>query len=118
MMNHSVYGKEERMWAMILHLSAFIGFLIPLGNVLGPLIIWLIKREESAFIDRHGKEALNFGITVTIYSAISSILIIVFIGVLLLGALIIFWVIYVIIAAVKANEGHDFVFPLTFRFIK
>lgn len=42
-------GKEERMWAMIVHLSAFLGFVVPFGNVLGPLIVWLIKREEGAF---------------------------------------------------------------------
>lgn len=117
-MDHHLYGKEERMWAMIAHLSAFIGFVIPLGNVLGPLIIWLVKREGSAFIDSHGKEALNFGISVTIYSAIATLLIILSIGVLLLGALLLFWVIYVFIAAVKANEGKAYRYPFTFRFIK
>ncbi|MED1918227.1 DUF4870 domain-containing protein [Bacillus thuringiensis] len=111
-------GKEERMWAMIVHLSAFLCFIVPFGNVLGPLIVWLIKREEGAFFYQHGKEALNFSISVTIYAAISSLLIIIFIGALLLGALFIFWAIFVIIAAVKANEGKEFRYPLTLRFIK
>ncbi|QRG70676.1 DUF4870 domain-containing protein [Brevibacillus choshinensis] len=116
-MNH-LYTKEERMWAMIVHLSALIGFIIPLGNVLGPLIIWLVKKETSSFVDTHGKEALNFSITVTIYAAISYLLLIVFIGALLLIALFLFWAVFLIMAAVKANEGGDFRYPLTFRFIK
>ncbi|MED1794223.1 DUF4870 domain-containing protein [Brevibacillus nitrificans] len=117
MMNQQ-YGKEERMWAMIVHLSALVGFIIPLGNVLGPLIIWLIKKDTSPFINTHGKEALNFSITVTIYAAISYLLLIVFIGALLLIALFLFWAIFLIMAAVKANEGNDFRYPLTFRFVK
>lgn len=116
-MNH-LYGKEERMWAMIAHLSALIGFLIPLGNVLGPLIVWLIKKDTSPFVDTHGKEALNFGITITIYAAVSYLLLIIFIGALLLIALFLFWVVFLIMAAVKANEGSEFRYPLTFRFVK
>lgn len=116
-MNH-LYEKEERMWAVIVHLSALIGFMIPLGNVLGPLVVWLVKKEASPFVDRHGKEALNFSITVTIYAAISYLLIIVFIGALLLIALFLFWMVFLIMAAVKANEGNEFRYPLTLRFVK
>ncbi|MFD2371149.1 DUF4870 domain-containing protein [Brevibacillus sp. GCM10020057] len=116
-MNH-LYEKEERMWAMIAHLSALIGFMIPLGNVLGPLIIWLFKKETSPFVDRHGKEALNFGITITIYAAVSYLLLIVFIGALLLFALFVFWMVFLILGAVKANEGSEFRYPLTIRFVK
>jgi len=117
-MMNTLSGKEERMWAMIVHLSALIGFFIPLGNVLGPLIIWLWKREEGAYFDAHGKEALNFNISVTIYAAISSLLLIVFIGALLLVALFLFWIIFIILAAVRINEGKVFQYPLIFRFIK
>ena len=116
-MNHLV-GKDERMWAMIAHLSVLIGFLIPFGNVLGPLLVWLFKREEGPFFEEHGKEALNFSISVTIYAAISSILLIVFIGVILLTALFFFWIVFVVIAAVRANEGKTYRYPLTLRFIK
>jgi uncharacterized Tic20 family protein len=106
------------MWGMIVHLSALLGFIIPFGNVLGPLIIWLMKRELSPFVDTHGKEALNFSITVTIYAAISYLLLIVFIGALFLIALFLFWAVFLIMAAVKANEGSEFRYPLTFRFVK
>ncbi|GEB31114.1 putative Tic20 family protein [Brevibacillus sp. 1238] len=116
-MNH-LSGKDERMWAMIVHLSALAGFLIPFGNVLGPLVIWLVKREEGEFFQEHGKEALNFGISITIYAAISGLLLIVFIGAILLTALFIFWIVFVVIAAVRANEGKSYRYPLTLRFVK
>ncbi|KZE47342.1 orotate phosphoribosyltransferase [Brevibacillus parabrevis] len=116
-MNH-LSGKDERMWAMIVHLSALVGFLIPFGNVLGPLVIWLIKREEGEFFQEHGKEALNFGISITIYAAVSGLLLIVFIGAILLTALFIFWIVFVVIAAIRANEGKPYRYPLTLRFVK
>jgi uncharacterized Tic20 family protein len=116
-MNQERPGKQERMWAMAAHLAAFAGLVIPLGNVLGPLIVWLIKREEGAFVDSQGKEALNFAISVTIYGAIGMLLIFLFIGVLLLFALFVFWVVAVIMAAVSANDGIPYRYPLTLRFI-
>jgi uncharacterized Tic20 family protein len=116
-MNQERPGKQERMWAVAAHLSAFAGFVIPLGNVLGPLIVWLLKREEGAFVDSQGKEALNFGISVTIYGAISTLLIFLFVGVLLLFALFVFWVVVVIMAAIRANDGLPYRYPLTLRCI-
>lgn len=117
-MEQSVPSKQEKMWAMIAHLSAFVGFIIPLGNVLGPLIIWLIKSEEGPFVEQQGKEALNFGISVTLYALISYILVFVLIGFLLLLGLVIFWVVVVIIASIRTNEGRGYRYPLTIRFIK
>jgi uncharacterized Tic20 family protein len=117
-MNPDQPAKQERTWAMIAHLAAFAGFLIPLGNVLGPLVVWLIKREEGPFVDQQGKEALNFGISITLYAAIGYLLIFVLIGVLVLSALFVFWVVAVILAAVRANDGRSFRYPLTFRWIK
>lgn len=111
-------GKEERTWGMIAHLSALSGFVIPFGNILGPLIIWLIKREEMPFVNQQGKEALNFGISMTIYAAISYILVFVLVGILLLIGLGLFWIVVVIIAAVRANEGKPYRYPLNIRFIK
>jgi len=103
---------------MLCHLSAFAGYFIPFGHILGPLLVWLLKREESAFIDAHGKEALNFQISVTIYAVISAILILVVIGFLLLPILLVFEIIVVIIAAVRANNGLEYRYPVTIRFIK
>ncbi len=110
--------KQERTWGMLCHLSAFGIFLFPaLGNILGPLIIWLIKKDESPFVDNQGKESLNFQISFTIYCLISSILIFVVIGIILLIALGIAFFILVIIASIKANEGEEYRYPLTLRLI-
>jgi uncharacterized Tic20 family protein len=110
--------KDERTWGMIAHLSALSGFIIPIGNILGPLVIWLIKREEMPFVNEQGKEALNFGISVTIYAVISWLLMFVLIGFLLFVVVGIFWVVVVIIAAIRASEGKSYRYPLNIRFIK
>jgi uncharacterized Tic20 family protein len=112
-------SREERMWGMLAHLSAFAGLLIPfLGHVLGPLVIWLIKRETMPFVNDQGKEALNFQITATIAFAIAGVLVFVAIGFLLLPLIAIADIIMTIIAAVKANEGVVYRYPLTLRLIK
>jgi uncharacterized protein len=111
--------QDERTWGTIAHLAAFAGFFIPIaGNVIGPLVVWLIKREQSAFIDSQAKEALNFNITVLIAGCASALLIVVFIGFLLLGALAIFWLAMTIIAAIKASEGVAYRYPFTLRLVK
>ncbi len=111
-------NKEERNWAMGCHLASFAGFLIPFGNIIGPLVIWLIKKEEFPMVDEHGKEALNFQITVALIGIVCALLILVFIGLLLLPALAIYWIIFTIIAALKANEGESYQYPFTLRLIK
>jgi uncharacterized Tic20 family protein len=77
-------SKEEQNWAMFCHLAALSGFIIPLGNILGPLILWLIKKDTMPLVDQHGKEALNFQITVLFAFIISAVLTLVLIGFLLM----------------------------------
>jgi uncharacterized protein len=113
-----VGGSDERMWGMLCHLSTFAGYLVPFGNILGPLVVWLVKKDEYAFVDDQGKEALNFQISITIYSLVSGILILALIGIPLLIAVIIFSVVMTVIAAIKANEGEYYRYPLTIRFVK
>lgn len=104
---------------MLCHLLAFCGLLgVPFGNILGPLVIWLIKREESPFVDACGKEALNFQISMTIYTLIAGLLILAAVGLVLLPAIIIVNVIFTIIASIRASEGKIYQYPLTIRFIK
>src|ERR1700722_11705272 len=94
---------DERTWGMLAHLSAFSCFLIPpLGVVVGPLIVWLIKRDQSAFVADQGKEALNFNLSVFLALIACGVLVFVFIGILLGVALFIFWMTMTIIAAIKA----------------
>jgi uncharacterized protein len=111
-------NRDENMWAMFCHLSALTGFIIPFGNVIGPLVIWLIKKDEFALVNDQGKEALNFQISMTIYLIVSAILIIILIGIVLLIGLAIFDIIVTIVAIVKANEGVAYRYPMCIRFIK
>lgn len=110
-------NRDERMWAMFCHLSGLAGFVFPFGNIIAPLIIWLIKKEEYEFVNDQGKEALNFQISMTIYIIASIILIIIVIGIPLLIALGLFSLIVVIIAAIKSNEGEKYRYPLSIRFL-
>ena len=110
--------KDDRTWALLAHLSALSGYVIPFGHIVGPLIVWLIKKDQSWFVNDQGKEALNFQISVTIYLIISAVLVFVVVGILLLIAVAIGALILVIVAAVRANEGVTYRYPLTLRLIK
>ena len=113
------YSKEEQKWAMICHLSALAGFVIPFGNILGPLVVWLMKKDTMPLVDQHGKESLNFQITVAIAALICVVLMIVLIGIVLifvvgLGALIL-----TIMASIKVSNGElDYKYPFTLRLLK
>jgi len=112
-------GEQERTWAIFTHLSAFAAFIgVPFGNILGPLIIWLIKREEMPFVDRHGKEALNFQISMTIYAVVAGILTLIIIGFFALIALAILEIVFIIMAAVAASKSEEYQYPLTIRFLR
>lgn len=110
-------SSEEKNWGMACHLAAFAGWVIPLGWILGPLVVWLIKRTQFPFVDEQGKEALNFHISLLIYGIAAGILCLILIGFLLLIALGIFQIVFVIIAAIKASNGKNYRYPLTIRFI-
>ena len=110
--------KDAKTFGMLCHLISFAGLVIPLGNIIGPLVIWLLKKDQFEFVDDQGKESLNFQISVVIYAIISAILIIVVLGIFLLIALGIFAIVMVIIASIRANEGVRYRYPLTIRFIK
>lgn len=110
--------SQEKTWGMFCHLAALAGFVIPLGNIIGPLVVWLIKKEESPYVDAQGKESLNFQISVTIYCFIAAILIIVVIGIFMLIAIGIATMILIIVGAIKANNKEEFSYPLTIRFIQ
>lgn len=112
-------ASEERTWAMLAHLAGLLLFIsVPLANIIGPLVVWLIKKDTMPLVDDQGKEALNFQISVTIYLIVSAILIIGMIGIVLVPAVIIFDVVVTIIAAIKANQGEAYRYPLCIRFIK
>ncbi|HEY8329436.1 MAG TPA: DUF4870 domain-containing protein [Rhodanobacter sp.] len=110
-------SADERQWAMFAHLSALVGVIIPLGSIIGPLVIWLIKKDTMPFVNDQGKEALNFNITVAIAAIVGWILCFILIGFLVLAVLAIGWLVFVIIATIKANEGTTYRYPFTLRLV-
>lgn len=111
--------NDAKNWAMICHLAGFFGFGLPVaGHVVGPLIIWMLKRDEHPFIDHQGKEAVNFQISMVIYGAILTPTLCLLIGIPLLVALMITDIVLMIIAAVSASRGEPYRYPLTIRLVK
>ncbi len=111
--------KDARLWASLCHFSAFALFVLPsFGQIVGPLIVWLIKKNVFPLVDDQGKEVLNFQISVTIYALLCVPLCCVMIGFVLLGALLIFSIVMTIIGGVKASKGIAYRYPLCIRFIK
>ena len=104
---------------MLCHATALAGFFVPwAGHILGPLIVWLAKRNDSPEIDEHGKESLNFQISMLIYNVIAGVLCLVLIGFVILGILHILNLVLVIIASIHASEGKFYRYPLAIRLIK
>lgn len=110
-------SAEERQWGLFAHLSALIGLVIPFGNIIGPLIIWQVKKDTLPFASEQAKEALNFNITTAIAVVICFILMIVAIGMILLPVVGLVWLVFTILAAVKANEGVPYRYPFTLRLV-
>nr|WP_199042189.1 DUF4870 domain-containing protein [Dyella sp. ASV24] len=121
-------SAQERQWAMFAHLSALLGLILTghwlgWGCFLGPLIIWLVKKDSMPFVDDQAKEALNFNITVAIVFFALFVLTLITLG---LGVLVaipvgtvvgVAWLVFVIIAAIRANEGVRYRYPYTLRLI-
>jgi len=115
----TVPTENERTWGMLAHLSALAGLVMPLvGIVLGPLVVWLARRDESEFVAAHAKEALNFNISVLLGALACMLLMLVFVGFLLGTALFVAWLVMMLIAAIKASEGQAYRYPFSLRLVK
>jgi len=113
-------NDSDRSWCIALHLSGLSGIVlgIALAHVIVPLVIWLIKRADSPQIDITGKEVLNFQISFSIYFLIAGALCWLLIGFLILPVLLIIWLVYTILAAVRTSNGETYHYPMTIRFLK
>ena len=89
-----------------------------IGGIIVPLIIWQIKKDEHPFVDEQGKEAVNFQISILIYEVVAGLLMLICVGAFLLLAVMIFNIVFLVIAAIKANDGFHYHYPLCIRFIK
>lgn len=90
---------------------------IPFANVIAPLILWLWKKDLNPAVDTHGKEAVNFQISMSIYTIVAALTMFVAIGFVLLPAVVITNLILMVIAAIRASRGEFYRYPFTFRFI-
>ena len=111
--------KDERMWGMLCHLTALVFLIgIPFGNILGPLVVWLLKRHDMPLVDEEGKEALNFQISMTLYFILSVLLCFILVGFLLVVPVVLANLIFTILAAVKTSDGEKYRYPFAIRFFK
>ena len=110
--------KDERLLGMLSHLTAFAGFVVPFGNIVGPLVLYLAKKDESEFVADQARESLNFQITATIALVLSIILMIALVGFITTPILGIAWLVLTIVGGIKANDGERYRYPLNVRFVK
>ncbi len=116
-MNKIIDDKDERMWGMLCHLSALSGLIIPFGNLIGPLVVYTLKKDEYAFVADHGKESLNFQISVLIYLMISGIAVLLLVGIFFLLFVPFIAIILTVLAGVRANDGEYYRYPFCIHFI-
>ncbi len=102
-------SSDEKILAILAHVLTLIGWFIP------PLIIYILKKDESSFVSQHAKESLNFQLTITL---VCILLVISIIGALLLWAVGVIVLVFVILASIQANNGSPYRYPLNIRFIK
>ena len=108
-----------RTWCAFIHASALLGVLLHFpGHLLGPLILWLVKRDDAAELNAHGKEAVNFQISMLIYNLVAAVFCLVLVGFVFLAILWLLNAIFVIIAAIQASDGKFYRYPMTIRFIQ
>jgi uncharacterized protein len=118
MEENKVLSETERNWAMLCHLSAFAGFFFPFGGIIGPLICWMSRRDESSWVNINGKASLNFQLSMLLYMILAIPLCFIIIGIPIIMVLGTLKVVCIIIASVKAPKGELFRYPLLIPFLQ
>jgi uncharacterized Tic20 family protein len=118
MEENRVLSDTEKNWSMLCHLSAFAGFFFPFGSIIGPLICWLSKRDESAWVNLNGRTSLNFQLSILLYMVLVIPLCFIIIGFPIIFMLLTLKVICVTIASIKAAKGELFRYPMVIPFIQ
>jgi uncharacterized Tic20 family protein len=112
-----VASPQERNWAVAAHLSGFLKYMLPVAYLAAPLAIWLFQRDVSTYVDDHALEALNFQISMTIYTAIGLILTWLLVGYVVLAGLIVLDTVAAVVAALRASRGEDYRYPFSLRLV-
>ncbi|MBU2986687.1 DUF4870 domain-containing protein [Saccharophagus degradans] len=112
------WGMEENVFIMLMHLSQLTGFIIPFGGLILPIVMWATNKDQSENINKHGKVVLNWIISFNIYLVISLILIPLVIGIGLLIGICITSLVFIVIGAIKANNGELWPYPISIKIFK
>jgi len=118
MSNSESEDRQTRMWGMFLHLSVFAGYAVPIAGLLAPIVIWQIKKDELPLIDEHGKNLMNWLLSLLVYTIACVLLSFLFVGIPLLFLLALLSVVFPIVAGIKANNGEVWKYPLSIEFLK
>ena len=116
--NASIADQETRLWAMLLHLSVFAGYAIPIAGLVAPIVIWQVRKVDLPQIDIHGKIVANWMISMALYGAVSFVLVFALIGIPLLILLGLLGLVFPIIGGIKASNGEAWRYPLSIQFLK
>ncbi|SMF22023.1 hypothetical protein SAMN02745866_01380 [Alteromonadaceae bacterium Bs31] len=112
------WGMEEKTFLMLMHLSQLTGYILPGAGLVLPIVMWATNKDAFPEVDRHGKNIFNWMISMLIYFVVCMVLMFIFIGLIALVALMIVNLIFIILAAVKANDGQLWPYPLSIKFFK
>ena len=107
---------EEKTWGAAAHWSAFVGAFVALA-FLGPLLVLLLKGNESPYVRRQAVESLNFQVSMLIYAVVSGVLVLVLVGLLLLVLVGVLWVVFTLIGSIRSANGEEYRYPLTLRLV-
>jgi uncharacterized Tic20 family protein len=118
MEENRLLSETERNWSMLCHLSSFAGFFFPFGGVLGPLICWLSRKDDSQWVNINGRNSINFQLSVLLYMVLAIPLCFIIVGFPIIFVLVTLKVICVIIASIKASKGELFRYPFVIPFIQ
>lgn len=116
--NSPFFGMSENSYLALMHISQLGGYVLPCLGFFAPLILWMLNKDKSARVNVAGKEIINFIVTMVIYAIISAVLCLIFVGFFLLGLVAVLQIACAVIAAIKANNGENYVYPITIQFLK
>lgn len=111
------WGMDVSTFAVLMHLSQFLGIFIPLAGFILPIVMWVTTKDSHPLLNEHGKNIINWLLSILIYSFICYVLMLILVGFVLMFILGFIFLIFVIIAAVKAGQGSVWRYPLTIKFI-
>jgi uncharacterized Tic20 family protein len=111
-------SSDERTLAVLSHATAFLGYMVPLGQLIAPYVILLLRRGESDFVEHHARESLNFQITMTIALLVGLVLTYIWIGYLLVPGILVYSAVMVLVAASRASRDDLYMYPFTHRFVQ